>query len=158
MNSRNNKFTSQKRYYNGITFDSGAEVIAYQRLASMPDRVQNLKYHPDPIILKQNNVVVTTYKPDFAYFDTILNTDIICEFKGLSYWNNHDFKIKMKMLGAQGIEVDIFIIQSAQAKFWCTSTMLSDGYTKVPINLHIPRQNIFGCQMFVAPHGFYRNK
>lgn len=151
----NKRFVSQKRYYDNLVFDSGAEVIAYQRLKSMPERVQNLQYHPPSIVLKDHDIVITTYKPDFTYFDAALGIDIICEFKGLSYFNNQDFRLKMKMLGARGIDIDIFIIQSGQARYWITSTMLAKGLHRIPINLNILRQNIFGSQVFVCPQGSY---
>ena len=144
-----------RRVYDGKRFDSGAELVAYKRLQSMPDRVKNLEYHPKPIILWQGDVAIAEYRPDFSYYDEEIKKQIIVELKGISFWNDMGFKMKMKMLGASNLEIDIFILQSAQVKYWCTSTMLAQGFNKLPVNFDIPRQNIFGAQLFLAGKNEY---
>jgi hypothetical protein len=144
---------SNKPSYKGMTFDSGMELKAYQRLELFEKRIQNLVYHPDPIIVKINNILVFSYQADFSYFDAEVGKYILCEFKGYPFFLKDDFKLKMRILGALGHEVDVFVAQSNLVKYWTTSKRMSDNQQKVKVRLNDPRMNIFGDQRFHMEKG-----
>lgn len=144
---------SNKPVYKGMTFDSGMELKAYQRLELFENRIQNLVYHPDPILVKIKNILVFSYQADFSYFDAEVGKYILCEFKGYPFFLKDDFKLKMRILGALGHEIDVFVAQSNLVKYWTTSIRMADNQQKVKVRLSDPRMNIFGDQRFHMEKG-----
>jgi hypothetical protein len=144
---------SNKPIYNGMTFDSGMECQAYRRLELFSERIEGLAYHPEPIVVRLKGSLIFSYQTDFTYFDKEVGKTILCEFKGYPFFLKEDFKLKMRILGALGYEIDVFVAQSNVVKYWTTSKRMSDNQQKVKVRLDDPRMNIFGSQRFHMAKG-----
>lgn len=101
---KGNKFNAKRTSYEGIAFDSEAELQRYQQLKSMQHKgeIQNLRVHGHPdckflLVPKQKRdgraIRELSYIPDFVYIenDTVIYEDV----KGMI---TPEFKIKVKLV------------------------------------------------------------
>ena len=107
---KGSKYNSKKVTLNGVTYDSKQEAYRYVELS-------HLRYHEmitdltrqGSIPLVVNGYIITSYTPDFSYYDLRTGTYVIEDVKGMLL---SDARLRMRILQAlrPDVEVRIFPI------------------------------------------------
>ena len=102
---KGSKYGNIKTEYNGVLYDSKAEArraIELDVLLKAGD-IENLRRQvPYPLMV--NDKKIGTYKADFVYFDKRKQKEVVEDVKGMV---TAVFKIKQKILEANGVEITI---------------------------------------------------
>lgn len=105
LTKKGNKYGAKKTLVGDLMFDSKGEANRYQELTLLQKagKIKNLERQVRiPCMI--NNIKVFTYVADFLYFDLEEEKNIIEDFKGME---TDVFKLKKKVLEAQGIKIKI---------------------------------------------------
>lgn len=107
---KTNKFNSRKIEIDGFTFDSILEGTFYVYLKNLRDQglIKDIE-RQIPFQLDENDPKIGMYYCDFSYFDIEKNKKIFIEIKTVITYSEDVFKLKMKLLGKQGININIYI-------------------------------------------------
>lgn len=104
---RRNKYNAKKTVIDGITFDSKAESNYYAmlKIREKAGEISNIELQKPYLLLADNDVLVATYKADFAFHDYIENRYRVIDVKG---FDTPLSRHKRKHVKAQyGIDVEI---------------------------------------------------
>lgn len=93
-----NKFKAKKTAYGDYVFDSKLESIAYKELQLMEKAklIKNLETQKQ-FSLKVNDKQICVIIPDFFFFDTQKNKEVVAEAKGVE---TPEWRLKWKLLMA----------------------------------------------------------
>ncbi len=103
---KKNKYNAQKVTIDGITFDSRKEGQRYSHLKLLQagGAIKNLELQPK-YRFEHEGVEITSYKPDFKYFDIKLNKEIVEDVKSTAT-RTRDYRIRLRCMKAwYGIDV-----------------------------------------------------
>lgn len=104
------KFRNKKTLQDGVLFDSKGEANRWVelQLIQKSGQIRNLERQVRiPCLI--NGKKVFTYVADFMYHDTVTRENVIEDFKGME---TDVFKLKKKILEAQGVHIKIVKTQS----------------------------------------------
>jgi hypothetical protein len=104
---RRNKYGAKQVWVDNIRFDSSAEAKYYQLLKyrQVLGEVTDVRLQEPYVILGPKGQVVTTWKADFVYWDTVEKRQRVIDVKGVQ---TPLFKLKKKLVEAfLGITIEL---------------------------------------------------
>lgn len=112
---RTDEIGKSERTVEGILCDSKGEAKRYAELLWLEKlgKIRDLRAHQDKFRLEVNGHLITTYRPDFKYFDCDLGKMVIEDFKG---YQTRDFKIRWALMKALYETSYVFILSNCDGK------------------------------------------